>query len=571
MPPKKAAEKKKKRTSKNTTVIHGVSTADMTKEEIEAFVILLREEVDRERQERNLATLEKEKIINFWELTKKQLDDSRAVLAKKEREIEDADERHQLEMKIYRQKLKHLMFEQNAKESEAKKEAIQGLSNEKDEARAEIRAIRNENYALKAKLRQQQVQSEEAVKMLKRQHELDLAHIRQDFSRQIEEIEARAAKQMNMLREQIDTQRRVEVHMTEEHKNKHIQTLEANHERAFANMKAYYNDITLGNISVIKTLRENIDELRSQLGRAQNLLESTQSELEQKTQTLCKLDKENAHLRHVAKLYESEKIAHMRQEMCRFFSAYLSCLISYVIECEPPGFLGRCMEGEMKTNGHLAQVHMFEPEHTTLTKQNAKKTVLAMQKTEMNLDIMTERFDALDKMRSGLASQFEKLLMNVQQRTGLRALLVERKLKHLTEALEAREAQITQLVIALNSDPSAVEHARQHLEELLRKKNTAIEELQYEVMRMGKAYNELWATCQRKLVDEMNSPVNLGIMPVKVNVNLTSPFNPSTAIGQKVADNTNSEESSQKLLGEPKSTIVPMGQGPTGLASVAPF
>ncbi|KAG5449959.1 Dynein regulatory complex subunit 4 [Clonorchis sinensis] len=517
MPPKKAVAKKKKRTSKNTTVIHGVSTADMTKEEIEAFVILLREEVDRERQERNLATLEKEKIINFWELTKKQLEDSRAVLAKKEREIEDADERHQLEMKIYRQKLKHLMFEQSARESEAKKEAIQGLSNEKNEARSEIRAIRNENYTLKAKLRQQQVQSEEAVKMLKRQHELDLAHIRQDFSRQIEEIEARAAKQMNMLREQIDTQRRVEVHMTEEHKNKHIQTLEANHERAFANMKAYYNDITLGNISVIKTLRENIDELRSQLGRAQNLLESSQTELEQKTQTLCKLDKENAHLRHVAKLFESEKIAHM------------------------------------------------------LTKQNAKKTVLAMQKTEMNLDIMTERFDALDKMRKGLASQFEKLLMDVQQRTGLRALLVERKLKHLTEALEAREAQITQLVIALNSDPSAVEHARQHLEELLRKKNNAIEELQYEVMRMGKAYNELWATCQRKLVDEMNSPVNLGIMPVKVNVNLTSPFNPSTAIGQQVADNTNSEESSQKLLGEPKATIVPMGQGPTGLASVAPF
>ncbi|TPP59225.1 Growth arrest specific protein 8 [Fasciola gigantica] len=211
------------------------------------------------------------------------------------------------------------MFEQNSREAEAKKESLQGLSNAKDEARAEVRAIRNENYILKAKLRQQQVQSEEAVKMLKRKHELEMAHIRQDFARQTEEIESRASKQMSLLRDQVDTQRRVEVHMTEEHKNNHIQNLEANHERAFANMKAYYNDITLGNVSVIKTLRENIDELRSQLARIQRLLDGSQTELSQKTIALSNMEKENAHLRHVAKLYDSEKSAHLeytRTDFC---------------------------------------------------------------------------------------------------------------------------------------------------------------------------------------------------------------------------------------------------------------
>ncbi|CAL8071361.1 unnamed protein product [Calicophoron daubneyi] len=445
MPPKKK-EGKKKRKSKNTTVIHGVSTADMTKEEIEAYVVLLRDELDRERQERNLAAIEKDKIMTFWELSKKQLEDARALLSKKEREIEDADERHQLEMKVYRQKLKHLMFEQNSREAEAKKEALQELSNARDDARSDIRAIRNENYILKSKLRQQQVQSEEAVKMLKRQHELDMAHIRQEFSRQTEEIEDRAAKQMGMLREQMDTQRRVEVHMTEEHKNNHIQDLEANHERAFANMKAYYNDITLGNVSVIKTLRENIDELRSQLARIQQLLESCQGELNFKTEELTKIDKENLHLRQVAKLYESEKSAHQ------------------------------------------------------LTKHNAKKTQQQLQKTETNLDIMTARFDG----------------------------------------------------------------------ELLRKKNSLIDELQYEVMRMGKAYNELWSTCQRKLVDEMNSPVNLGIMPVQVNLNLVSPFNPATAIGTEMRREKD-KSLTENVLGEPKNNGLKMGHGPAGLASVAPF
>ncbi|CAH8864403.1 unnamed protein product [Trichobilharzia szidati] len=66
------------------------------------------------------------------------------------------------------------MFEQNTRDSEAKKEALQNLSNSENEARAEIRAIRNENYTLKVKLRQQLVQTEETIKQLKRQHELDV-------------------------------------------------------------------------------------------------------------------------------------------------------------------------------------------------------------------------------------------------------------------------------------------------------------------------------------------------------------------------------------------------------------
>lgn len=74
------------------------------------------------------------------------------------------------------------------------------------------------------------------------------------------------------------------------------------------------------------------------------------------------------------------------------------------------------------------------------------------------------RLIQLEKMRSGLAAQFESTLLEVQQRMGLRTLLVERKLAQLAQLLEAREAQVTQLVTALESDPATVELARGHLE-----------------------------------------------------------------------------------------------------------
>ncbi len=160
-----------KKGKKSATVIHGVVTTEMTKEEIEKYVILLRAELERERNERNMLSLERDKVTTFWELSKKQADDARNMLRKKERELEDAEERHQMEMRIYRQKVKHMLFEQNAKQSDVKRETAVTLNTMADETRVEVREMQNENYTLKAQLRYRQLESEEAIKTLKRHYE----------------------------------------------------------------------------------------------------------------------------------------------------------------------------------------------------------------------------------------------------------------------------------------------------------------------------------------------------------------------------------------------------------------
>ena len=60
----------------------------------------LREELDREREERNYFQLERDKVNTFWEITKRQLEEKRAELRNKDREMEDSEERHQIEIKV---------------------------------------------------------------------------------------------------------------------------------------------------------------------------------------------------------------------------------------------------------------------------------------------------------------------------------------------------------------------------------------------------------------------------------------------------------------------------------------
>lgn len=72
----------------------------MSHEQLEEHIIRLREELEREREERNFFQLEKDKVNNFWEITKHQLEERSAELRNKEREMEEAEERHRLELKV---------------------------------------------------------------------------------------------------------------------------------------------------------------------------------------------------------------------------------------------------------------------------------------------------------------------------------------------------------------------------------------------------------------------------------------------------------------------------------------
>lgn len=58
-----------------------------------------------------------------------------------------------------------------------------------------------------------------------------------------------------MLRDELDLRRKTEVHEVEERKNSQISALMQRHEEAFADVRNYYNDITLNNLALISSLK----------------------------------------------------------------------------------------------------------------------------------------------------------------------------------------------------------------------------------------------------------------------------------------------------------------------------
>merc|ERR1711865_901503 len=100
----------------------------------------LKQELDKEREERNYFQLERDKINTFWEISKKEL---------KDREMEELEERHQVEIKVYKQKVKHLLYEHQNNVAQLKEAGEMALKLQQEEHRTRESESKKDKRSLK--------------------------------------------------------------------------------------------------------------------------------------------------------------------------------------------------------------------------------------------------------------------------------------------------------------------------------------------------------------------------------------------------------------------------------------
>ena len=116
--------------------------------------------------------------------------------------------------------------------------------------------------------------------------------------------------------------------------------------------------------------------------------------------------------------------------------------------------------------------------------------------------------------RDELYKKFVKAIQEIQQKSGLKNLLLEKKLATLADSLEKKEAQLNEVLAASNLDPTALAAVTQKLEDVLEAKNNLIKDLQYDLARVCKAHNDLIRTYESRLADLGIPAEDLGFRPL---------------------------------------------------------
>lgn len=292
--------------------------------------------------------------------------------------------------------------------------------------------------------------------------------MRNKFERETKDLTLLHEEKMQDLKTEIELTYRMEMFEVEERKNLQIQKLIENHDMAFNDMKNYYNDITLNNLGLISSLKEQMETLRKQAERSDRLANDMANENRKLKEPLEQAQQELVVMKRKLEFYDRDR----------------------------------------------AQLTRLKTRNAQVEKQLKALT--------WETEALLLRNDTLVKEREELKEKFEDVVIELQQKTGLKNVLLERKIAIMEREGEKQEIMLKEtldtcaaVVKATGKDLESPIELERRVENVLDEKNKLIQELRYELARLTKAHDDLLATYEAKLQQFGIPKEELGFEPLR--------------------------------------------------------
>lgn len=415
----------------------------------------------KEEQDFNEFQQQREKLNYFWIVEKKKLEDKRVELRNKERELQDLEEKHQVEIKIYKQRLKHLLYEHQNEITKRKTEAEEALKIAQDDDREGESDMKEDRRALNINLKEIEFTHDEHIRSLKREQDQKVTFLRHEFERRAAEVQRMFDARMKKTRETLDKRRKEEITSIEAKKQAMIALLMNEHQKTFNDIKNYYSDITHNNLDTIKSLKEEVKEAEIRERKEQIELHEKKIEHQHLSLPLKEKQKEVIKLRADVKQYSEEK-AEMRK---------------------------------------------------------VKAALNLIEGSQMNVsweyETLLQRLEDLKREKIELEMHLRASIFEVKQKSAFRGMLLEKKLLALQRVQEEREAQLNEVITRANLEPTVLNQVKGHVDDILMRKNAEARTMQAEVARLQALHESLFTFVNQKLAEYGLTMTELGYEPVK--------------------------------------------------------
>lgn len=455
-------EKKKKGKKKKKVVEEIKEPSPYEKwslEEMQDELVKLKKRLGKKQLERNYVQLERDTIKQFYDITKSEREEFDLSIETKDREMEQLEENHRVEVRVYVQKVKHLEYEHKNASKKIKRDGEVSVEDEHESnVRREVE-LKRIKKSLKLELKERELANEFQITEWKEKHAKNLSKLREEFNHNLEVLEGKYKERLTTLDRDLELRRKVEVHEIEERKNLHINDLMRNHEAAFGQIKDYYNDITHDNLTLIQKLKNEVKEMKKKRQTNQKLMADIAQENKQLLEPLKVAVKQVEELRRDLKDYEKDKLS------LKNAKARLKTLSSRY---------GR-----------------LQNQHGSLEEKVAK--------------VNDERQQLLDS--------FESTVKQVQRKSVMKNVQLQQVLDRKANDFETRKQQLEEVVRAARLDPTVLNAVTNKLDDVIGTRNALINDLQYKVAKVGKSYNDALRTLDSKL-EEFGIPADsIGFQP----------------------------------------------------------
>jgi len=415
-----------------------------------------------ENARRNFLQLERDKIYTFWEISKKEMDDVNADLRSKEREQEELAERHQVEIKMYKQRFRYLLYEHQNSITQQKTAGEVELKLQQDHHLNQESQQYKDLRGLLVEVKEVEQSQQEMVAKLRNEQEREIHDLRVEHDRRLKEILNSYDKRMKVLRDNMEKERKDELMALDNQKKDMIKSLKKMHEKALADIKTYYNDITHNNLELIQNLKVDVSEMKKREVRNQKMMLEIAQENKRLSAPMEKAHKEEHYLNRELEHYAKDKI-------------------------------------ELKEV--KGQVLLHEDE---------------LRRIEWETEVLEQRYEQIKKEKDDLYKRLQSAVYEVQQKAGFKSSLVNKKLELLDKKMETNTVLLGEALSAAGIAPDKVPGASMRMRQVVEEKDQVIQELQGDILALSTGYNDMIATYMAKLEEYSFPQDDLGFKPVEV-------------------------------------------------------
>jgi len=425
---KKGKKKKKKKDDEATEK----KTPEQLHEEIADWSLKLQ----KAKEERNYFQLERDKIKYFWTMTSKELTVKKAELRNKDQEMEAMEQRQQEEVTGYMQKVETIDFGHKIYTRKLEEDAKQNLGSSEGKHVSDEDELRQYKRELKERLKDLQFANEDTINEVTKKHHAKYAKMQETFFSDEKRLEVEYDNKLKALQDELELRRKVELHELEERKSLHMNTLIENHQQAFAEIKNYYNAITQDNLSLIRSLKEEVVEMRKK--DADN------------EKVMLKISQENKNL--VEPLHDALN----------------------------------------KVEDHRQQLKNYEKDKNSLKQGKARLSQLQHQLRQRQKEYLTleSTFEQVEAERNQLYEQFEEVVQGVRLSAAQKGASLEENLQNAMVQFEQREVQLHEVMATGGISKETHADIFGELEQQLDNKKNTIDAMEYELTRLQKLHND---------------------------------------------------------------------------------
>lgn len=267
------------------------------------------------------------------------------------------------------------MFQNLDQETMVKKQAQIRLKNAEDEHRTNERELKQDLRALKVQEKEQEVRHTEYKNALHKHYIAIMTARRKEYERIANEIQDKYKAKMQRLREDMESKRKIEIQKIEAKKNKAIEDLKAKHEQKYADIRDQYNLITRTNMDYIRTLRTDLkfEAQRNYQANREKMIQHQNNDQIVKPLEQVRKEIQSLQEQKVEYLKVKDKLANKQREIVEIEKQY--------------------------------------------------------KELEWQYEVKLQQYQYLEKEKEQLFEKFNKIVYDVHRKTGLRNLILEKKLE----------------------------------------------------------------------------------------------------------------------------------------------